>query len=58
MAAPQSVRGRASGRQFDPHNAGGLIQQLSPERVRITSHGVDVDERHVRRFKDRIRPMR
>src|SRR5215467_3342348 len=50
MTDPQSVRGRASGRQFDPHNAGGLIRQLSSERVRITFRGVDVVERHVSRF--------
>src|SRR5713101_5309950 len=50
MTDPRSARGRASGRQFDPHNAGGLIRQLSSERVRITSRGVDVVERHVRRF--------
>jgi hypothetical protein len=49
MTAPRSVRGRVSGRQFDPHNAGGLIRQLSPERVQITSRGIDVVERHVRR---------
>ena len=50
MTEPRSVRGRASGRQFDPQNAGGLIRQLSSERVRITSRGVDVVERHVSRF--------
>src|SRR5712691_9123641 len=50
MTGPRSIRGRASGRQFDPHNAGGLIRQLSSERVRITSRGVDVVERHVSRF--------
>lgn len=50
MTDPQSVRGLASGRQFDPYNAGGLIRQLSSERVRMTSHGVDVVERHVSRF--------
>jgi len=50
MTDPRSARGLASGRQFDPHNAGGLIRQLSPERVRITSRGVDVVERHVSRF--------
>ena len=50
MTDPRSVRGYASGRQFDPHNAGGLIRQLSPERVRITSRGIDVVERHVSRF--------
>src|ERR671931_530306 len=32
------------------HNVGGLIRQLSSERVRITSRGVDVVERHVSRF--------
>src|SRR4029453_4573823 len=47
---PWRIRGRASGRQFEPHNAGGLIRQLSSERVRITSRGVDVVERHVSRF--------
>jgi hypothetical protein len=50
MIDPRSIRGRASGRQFEPHNAGGLIRQLSSERVRITSRGVDVVERHVSRF--------
>lgn len=50
MTDPRSVRGCASWRQFDPHNAGGLIRQLSSERVRITSRGVDVVERHVSRF--------
>ena len=50
MTDPRSARGLASGRQFDLHNAGGLIRQLLPERVRITSRGVDVVERHMSRF--------
>ncbi len=50
MTDPRSARGHASGRQFDPQNAGGLIRQLSSKSVRMTSRGVDVVEQHVRRF--------
>jgi hypothetical protein len=50
MTGPEGARGSASRREFDPNNAGGLIQQLSPDKVRITYRSVDVVECLVRRF--------
>lgn len=44
------VRGAASGRDFDPTNAGGPVRVLSTDRIQITHRGVDVVERHVERF--------
>ena len=49
MTDPRSVRGHASGRQFDPHNAGGLIRSFIRE-ARITSRVVKDLERHVSQF--------
>lgn len=46
----RGARGPASGRPFDPGQAGGPIRQLSTEGVRVTSKGVDVVERHLARF--------
>ena len=43
-------RGVASGRPFDPSKAGGPIQQLSYQKVKITQKGSDLVEFHVRRF--------
>ena len=45
------VHGVASGREFDPTQAGGPVRNLSTEGVRITNRGIDVVERHVSRFQ-------
>ena len=47
---PGQVRGPASGRPFDPAQAGGPVRQLSTEGIRITPKGIDVVERHLSRF--------
>jgi RHS repeat-associated protein len=44
------VRGPTSGRSFDPTKAGGPVQQLSTEGVRITPKGIDVVGKHLERF--------
>jgi hypothetical protein len=48
--APRGARGPASGRPFEPDNAGGAIRRLTYQRVRITESGIDVVERHLSRF--------
>ncbi|MDO5290733.1 MAG: hypothetical protein Q4F13_14035 [Pseudomonadota bacterium] len=45
-----TVLGAASGRTFDPSQAGGPVRQLHTNGVRITDRGVDVVERHISRF--------
>jgi hypothetical protein len=47
---PIGARGPHSGREFEPGLAGGPVRRLSTDRVRVTSRGVDVVERHVARF--------
>ncbi|MDT5124040.1 MAG: hypothetical protein QOC96_3522 [Acidobacteriota bacterium] len=51
---PEGVKvvGTASGREFDPTKAGGPLRKLTVERIKITSRGINVIERHVARFGD------
>ncbi|MFO1065395.1 MAG: RHS repeat-associated core domain-containing protein [Pirellulales bacterium] len=42
--------GPVSGREFDADNAGGAIQHLTTDRVKVTHRGVDYAERHLDRF--------
>ena len=44
------VHGVASGREFDPTQAGGPVRNLSTEGVRITDRGIDVVERQSQDF--------
>lgn len=47
---PTGARGSASGREFDPENAGGPIQQLDAGKATITNDGVQEVAAHLRRF--------
>jgi hypothetical protein len=44
------ARGPASGREFDPEAAGGLIRQLDARKARITGEGVQEVTTHLQRF--------
>ncbi|WP_419688228.1 Ig-like domain repeat protein [Burkholderia theae] len=44
------ARGPASGRLYDPTQAGGPIQQLTTDGVQITHDGIDTVEQHIARF--------
>ena len=44
------ARGPVSGREFDPLQAGGPIQQLSTDGVEITHEGIDTVVQHISRF--------
>jgi hypothetical protein len=44
------ARGPASGREFDPEEAGGPIQQLDAAKARITNEGVQETAAHLERF--------
>jgi hypothetical protein len=46
----KGARGPASGRDFDPSQAGGKVRNLSTEGVRVTPKGIDVVEGHLARF--------
>jgi hypothetical protein len=46
----RGARGPASGRPFDPAQAGGPIRNLSTSKVRITPKGIDAVEKHLSRF--------
>ncbi|MEN9666206.1 MAG: hypothetical protein RLZZ326_2569, partial [Planctomycetota bacterium] len=47
---PLGARGPASGREYDPSNAGGPIRPLTTDGIRITDRGIDYAERHLSRF--------
>lgn len=47
---PNSTVGLASGRPFDPNHAGGPVRRLVAERIKITHRGIEIVDRHVRRF--------
>ena len=50
--APKGARGPMSGRPFDVSHAGGPVQNLTTDRIRITDRGIDYLERHIARFGD------
>jgi hypothetical protein len=45
------ARGQTSGRPFDPANAGGPVERLSTDGVKITDDGIDLVEQHLSRFE-------
>ena len=49
-AGVNAVRGPASGRTYDPDQAGGPVRHLSTDGVRITDRGIDVVLAHVSRL--------
>ena len=49
-SAPKPEIGEASGRPFDPENAGGPIVPKSTEGVEISHEGINQVEQHVERF--------
>ncbi|MET0089709.1 MAG: hypothetical protein ABW068_06760 [Candidatus Thiodiazotropha sp.] len=44
------ARGKYSGRDFDPEQAGGPLRDLNNDNIKFTDKGVDIVEKHTSRF--------